>query len=426
MSKALAIAIMAVVLGAPAWGQDGGRGHGGDDEDYTGMLGMTGALGPYLSTREASGTSWQPDSARHDGLHFMAGDWTIMAHGEMNAIYSDQGGPRGDEKGFLAGMAMASARKSVGAGGALTLRAMLSLDPQMGKSGYPLLFAAGETADGVEHLIDRQHPHNFFMELAASFSQDLGEGRSIFIYAGLPGEPALGPSAFMHRISGMDNPEAPIAHHWLDSTHIANGVMTLGYVHERWKFEGSVFTGREPDQNRYEINDPHLDSWSGRVTWNPGPNWSMQISFGAIESPEQLEPELDEKRFTASATYNKPLGDNNWSATLAWGRKDLSDGRSFDAILLESAFTFADEDTILARLERIETGELFGEKSPLHGVVARPVKLSLGYIHDFALSDGVKLGVGGLASVYGYSSALDAEYGTGPISTMIFMRLKLS
>jgi hypothetical protein len=400
------------------------HGHDGD-EDWAGMVGMTGALGPYLSTRESSGTSWQPDVTRHDGLHAMWGDWTIMAHGETDLVYSDQGGPRGDEKGFMAGMVMLSARRDLTEGQTLVLRSMLSFDPQMGKRGYPLLFAAGETADGVEHLVDYQHPHNLFMELAASYSVTIDNDASIFVYAGLPGEPALGPPAYMHRASAMDSPEAPISHHFLDSTHIANGVATLGLVWGHWKAEASTFSGREPDQFRTRINSPDLDSYSARLSWNPDPNWSLQVSAGRIHSPEQLEPDVDETRFTISATYNRPFGDNFWATTVAWGRKDLDPGRTLDAFLIESAVKFGDSDTIFGRLERIDAAELFDHSSPLHDTIAKPIKLSVGYVHDFQIAENLSLGIGGLLSAYAYSDRLEPEYGEPPLSSMMFARIKV-
>jgi hypothetical protein len=415
MIRALVLALIAAPIAAAQ-----PHGHGGDED----WVGMTGALGPYLSPRESSGTSWQPDVTRHDGLHAMWGNWTIMAHGEVDLVYSDQGGPRGDEKGFLAGMAMFSARREFSEGQTLVLRSMLSFDPQMGKRGYPLLFAAGETADGVEHLVDYQHPHNLFMELAASYSVQTGRDASVFVYAGLPGEPALGPSAYMHRASAMDSPEAPISHHFLDSTHIANGVATLGFVWGDWKLEGSTFTGREPDQFRTRINSPSLDSFSARLSWNPDPNWSLQVSAGRIHSPEQLEPEVDETRVTVSATYNRPFGDNFWATTVAWGRKDLDPGRTLDAFLIESAVKFGDSDTIFGRLERIDAAELFDHGSPLHDVVAKPIKLSLGYVHDFPVAENLSLGVGGLVSAYAYSDRIEPEYGAPPLSSMLFVRIK--
>src|SRR5262249_402178 len=147
----------------------------------------------------------------------------------ITGIYDDQVGPRGNTQSFSTSMGMLMASRDVSSSDRVGLRAMLSLDPSMGAAGYPLLFATGETADGRTALIDRHHPHDLFMELAGTWSHSLSEDEAVSLYAGLPGEPALGPPAFMHRISGMDNPEAPIGHHWFDSTHITYGVLTAGY-----------------------------------------------------------------------------------------------------------------------------------------------------------------------------------------------------
>ena len=194
----------------------------------------------------------------------MRGDWMLMGHTQLNAIYDRQQGPRGDELGFVAGMVMGSARRDAPNGDALTLRAMLSPDPFMGKRGYPLLLASGETADGVTHLVDRQHPHDLFVELSASYSIALGQDETVFFYVGLPGEPAFGPPAFMHRLSAMDSPEAPISHHWLDSTHITFGVLTAGWVKDTWKVEVSRYQGREPNEDRFDIErDERL--WDSRL-----------------------------------------------------------------------------------------------------------------------------------------------------------------
>jgi hypothetical protein len=205
----------------------GAMDHGamGHDMGMGTAMQMTGALGGYAMTREGSGTSWQPDASSHSGVHWMAGGWMGMTHAALTAVYDDQSGPRGDTKSFLAGMVMASAQRSFSADDTLNLRVMLSPDPFMGKRGYPLLLAGGETADGVTPLVDRQHPHELVMELSASCARRIGADASWFVYAGLPGEPAFGPPAFMHRQSAMDFPIAPITHHWLDSTHVTFGVV---------------------------------------------------------------------------------------------------------------------------------------------------------------------------------------------------------
>jgi hypothetical protein len=261
---------------------------------------MNGALGSYSMTREASGTSWQPDSSVHAGVFTMENDWMLMGHALLNGVYDRQQGPRGDTDTFVSGMVMGMVTRHFDTD-TLQFRAMLSPEPLMGKSGYPLLLATGETANGTTPLIDRQHPHDLFMELSATYAHALSAADSIFVYTGLPGEPAFGPPAFMHRQSILDSPEAPITHHWLDSTHITYGVVTTGYVHESWKIEVSRFRGREPDEFRYNIETGTLDSSSARLSFNPTPEWALQTSFAHLVSPEQLEPAKDQDRFSASA-----------------------------------------------------------------------------------------------------------------------------
>jgi hypothetical protein len=395
----------------------------GDEIDTMGP--MQGMYGSYLMSREASGTSWQPDSTPNEGAQLMAGDWMWMFHGIVNGIYDHQGGPRGASKWFSNSMGMAMGERPLGPG-TLGLRAMLSLDPLMGKRGYPLLLGSGETADGRTPLIDRQHPHDLFMELAGSYSVPLSQKSSVFLYLANPGEPALGPPAFMHRFSGEDIPEAPITHHWLDSTHITYGVATAGVVLDRWKLEASAFNGREPDQNRWNINSPKFDSASGRITFNPTANWSFQTSYGYLKSPEQLTPATHERRVTASAIFNMPFGDNNWATTFAWGRKMDDPGQDLDGFLLESAVNFAETHTVFARAERVSEDELFEAPSPLAGRAFTVNKLSLGYIYDIPVIEHLKLGIGGLGSIYGLPSEIRPAYGGGtPLSFMAFMRLKL-
>ena len=384
---------------------------------------MAGALGSYSMMRDASGTAWQPDSTPMEGINAAHGGWSTMLHGYAFGVYDNQGGPRGGDKAFSESMLMIMAQRPAGPG-ALTLRTMLSLDPLMGPSGYPLLLQTGETANGRTPLIDRQHPHDLFMELAATYSLPVTKETSTFLYIGYPGEPALGPVTFMHRFSGMDDPEAPIGHHWLDSTHITFGVITAGVVHGAWKLEGSVFTGREPDQRRWDFDPVRLDSGSARLSWNPAPDWALQVSYGFIKSPEQLEPGQDQRRTTASATYNRPLGHGNWQTTLAWGQNQDHPGPTLNAYLLESAVHW-DRHTIFGRAEDDQKNELFGAASPLNGRVFDVSKLSIGYIYDVPVAKHLSLGLGALGSVYGLPSAITPFYGSQPASYMTFGRLAL-
>ncbi|PWF43923.1 hypothetical protein C7C56_020160 [Massilia glaciei] len=328
---------------------------------------MPGMFGPYPMLREASGTSWQPDITPLDGIHGMHGPWTLMWHGFATAVYDNQGGPRGASKTFSQSMLMVMAQRPLDTG-TFGVRAMVSLDATMGKGGYPLLFQTGETADGRTPLIDRQHPHDLLMELAASYSHRLGPQDAVFGYFGLPGEPALGPPAFMHRFSGMDNPEAPLTHHWLDSTHITFGVLTVGYVRGNVKAEVSAFNGREPDQNRWNLEVRPIDSASARLSWNPTPQWALQISHGWLDSPELLKPDTSLKRTTASVSYQQDVANRPLQTTFAWGRNSKDPGMATDGFLLESAVRIGGATTLFGRAESVEKNELFHEEdNPLHG-----------------------------------------------------------
>ena len=385
---------------------------------------MSGAYGGYPMTREASGTSWQPESTPHEGIHVMRDDWMLMAHGYALGVYDHQGGPRGDEKAYSASMLMLMAQHPLW-DGTLGLRSMSSLDPAMKPDGYPLLLQTGESADGRTRLIDRQHPHDLFMELAASYSRPVGDGNSVFAYFGLPGEPALGPATFMHRFSGMDNPEAPITHHWLDSSHITYGVATLGWIRGDWKLEGSAFHGREPDRYRWDIEPPKFDSFSSRLSYNPTRDWALQVSYGHLVSPEGLEPDVNQGRFTASASVNARWDGALSQTTFAYARNRNRPGRDLDAFLLESSVRVSGVHTVFARAERVSKDELFAPGDPLEGRAFGVGKATLGYIYDFARWGRTQWGVGGLGSVNVVPSALRPAYGRLPLSYMLFARVKL-
>ncbi|HEV2596664.1 MAG TPA: hypothetical protein VGU01_15850 [Sphingomicrobium sp.] len=383
-----------------------------------------GAYGPYSRQRESSGTAWQPDaSALMGGPMLMSGEWMLMAHGTVNFVEDHQSGPRGNDKAFASGMMMGMATRPLG-DGTLQLRAMFSPDPTMGPAGYPLLLATGETANGRTPLVDRQHPHDFVMELSASISQDLGNNSSVFLYAGLPGEPAFGPPAFMHREAILDSPEAPITHHWFDSTHISFGVITAGLVIDRLKVEASRFNAREPDQRRWNIETGPLDSTSIRISWNPGRTLAIEGSWGYFKDPEQLEPGVDQKRLSASVLWADEVAPG-WHAatTLAWGRKTATLDHD-DAVAAEASLKHA-QWTLFGRAEMTSNRELLGlgKRTPAY----RVGKLSLGTVRDFKVADHLSFGVGGLFAVNFVPDALALLYGGhNPLGAMGFVRLRVN
>ncbi len=388
--------------------------------------GMHGLLGGYGMSREASGTSWQPQAAPHSAIHLMADDWTVMLHGKVSGIADRQSGPRGGDQIFSTSMAMAMATKDLSNGDTLGLKAMLSGDAFMGRRGYPLLLASGETADGATHLVDRQHPHDLLGELAASYSHPLSDSASVFLYGGYPGEAALGPTAYMHRVSAADNPMTPIAHHWLDSSHVSFGVITAGLIHQDWKVEVSRFTGREPDQFRFNFDKARFDSTAVRLSWNPGPHWSLQLSSGWLKSPEQLDPDLNEQRLTASATWFNQFDWGSVAATLAFGRKQLSNAISENAALVEMEYKPVPAWTLFARAESIESTELVPAAGPAPQIRGAG-EFSLGAVHDWAIAEHWKIGLGGLYA-FDFAPSISvasptASYGRNPHGAMGFVRL---
>jgi hypothetical protein len=381
-------------------------------------MGHTAPEGPV----EASGTSRLPQAeGMLPGVHFSLGDgWTGMAHGYLWGVYSDQGGPRGDDKFYVASMAMLMAEKDFGGAG-LQLTSMLSAEPLMDARGYPLLFATGETAGG-EPLVDRQHPHDLFMELAARVDVDVGEGTTAFLYGGPVGEPALGPSAFMHRSSAKLNPEAPITHHWFDSTHITYGVVTAGLAGKLWQIEASAFRGEEPDEDRWDIEQPRLDSWSLRATLTPSPNWAMQVSYGRLEQPEALHPGEDEGRATASVHYNDGHG---FAATAAFSAKDRIPGPTLIAWLAEANWDVTDRHSVFARFENVENDELFPDHAdPLHDRAFRVSKVQAGYAYTLPVGP-FGLSLGGSVAAFVKPDTLDAAYGDDPLGYTLFAKLTL-
>jgi len=404
-----------------------------------------GMLGNWRMNREASGTSWIPDSSPLYAKMGKLGNFQTMVHGQMYGVYTDQGGPRGGSDFYVPSRLMGMAWDWQPDGTLWGFRGMLSADaPLMGTRGYPLLFQTGETAFG-RPLSDRQHPHDVVMELAATWAKPLKRGRyTPFVYLAAVGEPALGPAAYPHRPSAFDNPEAPLGHHWFDSTHISSGVATAGIAFGGTaKVEGSVFTGREPDEARGRFDNWRFDSYSGRLSVNPTRDLSAQISYGYLKEPEVLEPGTDQHRLTASAIYNRPLhgGRDHWQTSLLFGRnrKSAPNGQLWrnTAWLLESAY-LGSSYTLFGRFESTDKDELelpfiifsrtrhFGPGGiPLPDHTPYNVKkLTLGGVKNVYRALGTEMGVGGSVSFYDYPRILELAYGTPPVSFTLFFRLR--
>jgi len=382
-------------------------------------------------SREGSGTSWLPDSSPMYGKMFMFDNDMLMLHGAIFPRYTNVSTRRGDDRIDAPNWVMGMYSHPLGDSTQIGARLMMSLDPLTeGGRGYPLLFQTGESWHD-QPLHDRQHPHDLFDELSLSLSQKFEHDFSGYLYFGYPGEPALGPPAFMHRPSAMDDPDAPIGHHWQDSTHITFGVATAGLVWSRFggiKIEGSIFTGREPDENRYDFDRPRFDSYSGRVSWNPTKNLALQVSHGYIKSPEAVDPKTNIHRTTASAIYNLPLGpDRNWSNTFVWGQNNASGEGKTQSFLIESNYQRG-RDTVYFRWERVQKSGHELVLKPFAESEIFPVSgYSIGYVHDLSHGNGIDIGLGTQFTINDRPDSLDRYYGDDlGYSFQFFLRIRPS
>lgn len=388
-------------------------------------------------SRESSGTSWLPGSTPMYGTMKMFADGSMfMFHGNLFLRYTNLGSRRdfsiagkGDNERFDApSMFMLMYSKPLSKNSQLGLRAMISLDPIIERGyGYPLLYQSGETFRN-EPIHDRQHPHDFFSELSVSYSYKFDDKKSFYFYAGYPGEPALGPPAFMHRLSAMNNADAPVSHHWQDSTHITFGVLTAGFNFGKFKLEASAFKGREPNENRWDFDAPKLDSFSGRVSWNPSANWALQFSYGYLKNPEPAEPDLKIlRRATASVIYNKNFSETkNWANAFVWGQ-NYGNGERTNAFLFESDFTWR-KNSVFGRAERVQKS---GHELVLDAIDENKIfwvgAYSIGYLREIYKGEYLNVGLGAQASFFQNPNGLVPYYGgTNHRGWQIFLRFRPS
>jgi len=380
--------------------------------------------------RMGSGTTWIPDAVSLPSRHVTAGSWNFMLHGFAFGQYIRQGGSRGDDQLGSLNWAMLMASRTV-AGGRLQLRTMLSLDPgTVTGRGYPLLLQTGETYGGAP-LHDRQHPHDFWMELGVLYERQVSDRLGLAFYAAPSGEPALGPVAFMHRPSAMDDPVAPLGHHWQDATHTSFGVVTLGVFGYRWKLEASAFNGREPDEHRWNFDTIRLDSYAGRLTLNPSDRWSLSAAYGFLKSPEAHAPDESAHRVTAAAMYGAPLGnEGQFAATAVYGVNrtsgHLEPAEWSHTFLVEAEAVFDRRHTVFGRAEwvRKTAEDLVIPVADLdqHFHLG---SLSVGAVRELGSGLGMTLGLGLRGTFNLLPPSLVPYYGSRtPLGGMVFLRVR--
>jgi hypothetical protein len=381
--------------------------------------------------RDGSGTGWQPVDNPMLMKMGRLGSWTTMLHWSAFADYDHQTGPRGDIGVYSQNWAMASAARPVGTRGVFQGRAMMSLEPlTVGGRGYPVLFQTGETFNN-EPLIDRQHPHDLFMELSAQYYHQLTPNTLLRMYLAPVGEPALGPVAFPHRYSALLDPNSPLGHHVHESSHIAFGVATAGVIlRNKLQLEGSVFNGKEPDENRWDFDyEDWKTAYSGRISYLPNKNWAMQVSYGFLQEPEALEPG-NINRLSASLMHTRTWADGWWATSVVGGHNFTTIGPNEDDWLIESLVNFKNKNYVFSRIEysykhgMFEHGEnhhengasRFGEDDSFN-----IVSFSIGIARDLFTIKDIPITLGGQITMFAKPRSLEDTYGRFPMGFHVYL-----
>ena len=382
-------------------------------------------------TRMGSGTAWLPDASAMRAWHFLEGRWMLMVHGDAFLQYDYQDGPRGADQLGSINWGMLMAMRPV-QGGTLHLHAMASAEPlTIGAGGYPLLLQSGETFED-EPLHDRQHPHDLFMELSALYERAISPRVGVMLYAAPVGEPGIGPVAYMHRPSALNDPFAPLAHHWTDATHITYGVLTAGLFTRHVKLEGTLFNGREPDEDRYDFDFDALDSYGARLSINPTSHWAVSASYGYLKEPEALHPDENQHRLGASILHTVRFGrQGEWASALVYGANKHVEptgvaGPWEHSVMGESNLQLDATNSVFGRVEYVrKSGEELSLPDALGAEDFDIGNLSLGYIREFAGYRGATFGAGVRGAINLIPQVLEGVYGSStPVGMAVFLRIR--
>ena len=355
--------------------------------------------------------------------------WAFFWHGYAYLDSNRQGGDSGSRVFESVNHFMAGADRPLGSGWRMGLRGMFSIEPAtIPVEGSPLLFQRGETYGG-DLLVDRQHAHDLFVQLAARFERPLGTTGRVLLTAGLRGEPAVGPVAFPHRPSSAEIPMAPLSHHNQDSTHISDDVVSALWGNRFVSVEGSLFHGAEPDENRWDLDQGRLDSYAGRVLVTPGAGFSVQVSGCRREKPEALE-EGNQTRQTASIAWERNFDGGGTVAVLAGSGRNLLPGDQEEwGHLLEANWHPRTRHFLYGRIEQVDRDlyELANKTQRPDAVAPQRVhaeEMTLGYAYSWPLLDQAETAAGVALAGYRFDDRLDDVYGERPISLWVYLRFR--
>ena len=355
-----------------------------------------------------------------------------MAHGNAFLVQTIAEGPRARNRFAVPNMMMADAGHTVGDQHYLNVNLMLTFERwTFPKDGYPELLQIGERNEDDQPYIDGQHPHSSpIMGLTISDTIRLGDGKDhLKVFFAPRGQATEGPIAFMHRPTGMINPDAPLGHHiGQDVSHITSTVFGASLALGRTRIEASTFYGREPEPSKVDLPLGTPNSYAGRLIYEFSDDLQAMASASYVKEPEPHDPTLEKiYRYSASA-YSRHDLNSGWMLhnSFVFGLTNFYDDASALRSFLDEFWFHSDSrHNFWGRVEVLEItpNELAipvvsGGNDP-HWITA----LTAGYTHDFMKFDGSKFGAGLSITKNFLPSEFRAAYGGDPWSGRIFVQL---
>lgn len=365
-------------------------------------------------TLNVAGTAQSPGGSIFN--HSRSGNWTIFHGYDAHVTYVSETGPE-EQRNEIFSTNWFAAGAKINFGNAFLLgRARLSAEPYtLPDNGYPQILQYVSAENGGELLVDSMRAHDFIGEAAIQGGWQT-DSMLLGVYAGLVGDPALGPPPSFLRSSGVDLAEAPFSYDIAETHYDSTNVVTGTFAMRTFSLEASVFHDAVSTGDHTEIPDGgDLDSQSFRVTFMPTPALSMQISKG------QLGEDLAQRDLTsASLSYGGPMV----AVTALWTRREFSeiDAEAETAYGFELALR-GTRHTAMGRAEWVDRPLGFPVQ-PFSVGTERTTHFAVGYIYDFLAGNRHRAGAGINIDYHTQSHDLEDIYGHKPQSIYAFVRFR--
>ncbi len=353
----------------------------------------------------------------------------LMLHGYGFFEGITEEGARGRTDFSGPNMFMSDLGTSLGDTQYLNLDLMLTTDLWLvPKAGTPELLQIGETQANGQPFIDAQHPHSspiMGLTLSDTIAIDSDDKSNLKLFVAPRGESTDGPIAFMHRITGMVNPDVPLGHHvGQDVGHISSTVIGESLKLGGFHLEASTFNGTEPDPTQVNLPIATPNSYAFRAIQEISPEAMAMASYASVNDPEPGI--VHENRYSTSFYTHLPLsGDWTWHNTLVYGGITNMDHAAFLNSTLEEFALMTRKMALFGRVEILQRtpNELAipGLSNPNTGQWV--AALTLGYTHRVAYWDGWELRAGASVTNDQLPSDYQPTYSGNPFTYKVFFQL---